>query len=112
MNRVSPPIDTFEIGWICALPIELAAARAMLDEEYPSTSGATEYILGRVGAHNVVVLYLPAGQIGTNAAANVGAVARSNFPGLRAGLMVRVGAASQALGQMCDWVMSRLAIPS
>jgi nucleoside phosphorylase len=63
----------------------------MLDEEYQSTSGGTEYILGRVGSHNVIVLYLPAGQIGTNAAAIVGAVARSNFPGLRAGLMVGVG---------------------
>jgi hypothetical protein len=29
-----PELPDFTVGWVCALPIELAAARTVLDEEY------------------------------------------------------------------------------
>jgi hypothetical protein len=31
--------DNYTIGWICALPTELTAAKAMLDEKHTSSSG-------------------------------------------------------------------------
>jgi hypothetical protein len=51
------------VGWVCALPIELAAAQAMLDEKHesfqPDTRDTNIYTLGRVGEHNIVIAYLP-----------------------------------------------------
>jgi hypothetical protein len=73
-----PPrsIEEYQVGWVCALPKEMTAARAMLDEEYESFKSGNErdinsYVLGRVGEHNVVMACLPAGVYGTNAAATV-----------------------------------------
>ncbi|GJC86062.1 hypothetical protein ColLi_08900 [Colletotrichum liriopes] len=66
----SVPARDFAIGWICALPIELAAAAKMMDETFadlPSQPADTNiYSFGRIGVHNVVTACLPAGQIGTN----------------------------------------------
>ena len=69
-------IEEYQVGWVCALPKEMTAARAMLDEEYESFKSGNErdnnnYILGRLGEHNVVMACLPAGVYGTNAAATV-----------------------------------------
>lgn len=62
--------DTYQVGWICALPIELAAAEGMLDDKHgtpqvtpPKTDGNT-YVLGRIHKHNVVIACLPRGEIG------------------------------------------------
>ena len=83
------------VGWICALPIELAAAAEMLDEEHqdlPQDSTDTNsYTFGRIGEHNVVVACLPAGQLGTSSAAAVASQMRSRFPSIRFGLMVGIG---------------------
>jgi hypothetical protein len=47
----------YTVGWICALPVEYAAATAMLDEVHDSLSTAqgdsNTYTLGRIGKHNV-----------------------------------------------------------
>ncbi|KAL7812110.1 hypothetical protein V8C44DRAFT_364804 [Trichoderma aethiopicum] len=80
----------YTVGWICALPIELAAAEAMLDERHNDDS-SSQYTLGRIGHHKVVMACLPAGQIGTNAAATVATKMVCNFPSLRFGLMVGIG---------------------
>lgn len=55
----------YTVGWICALPVELAAARIMLKEEHLPHDGvgSTQYTLGRIGSHNVVLACLPAGQM-------------------------------------------------
>jgi hypothetical protein len=70
-------VQDYTVGWVCALPIELAAAAETLDEEHqdlPTDANDTNlYTLGRIGEHNVVVACLPAGQIGTNSAAAVAA---------------------------------------
>jgi hypothetical protein len=85
----------YTVGWVCALPIELAAARAMLDEEHQSLSydgAATNlYTLGCIGDHNVVIVCLPAGQMGTSSAASVAAQTKSKFGSIRFGLMVGIG---------------------
>jgi len=63
-----PPrsVEEYQVGWVCALPVEMTAARAMLDEEHEQFKGDNErdnnnYVLGRVGEHNVVLACLPAG---------------------------------------------------
>ncbi|KAK2047385.1 purine and uridine phosphorylase [Colletotrichum somersetense] len=83
------------VGWICALHIELAASRAMLDRQHRDlvkiANNPNEYVLGNIGGHNVVVACLPSGQYGTNNAAIVASNMRSSFPSNRVGLMVGIG---------------------
>jgi ankyrin repeat protein/nucleoside phosphorylase len=89
-------IEEYQVGWVCAIPKELTAARAILDEEHEpfvdrQTSDNNNYVLGRVGRHNVVMACLPAGVYGTNAGATVANNMLRTFPGLRFGLMVGIG---------------------
>ena len=85
----------FAVGWICALFIELAAVRGMLDEEYDKRQlhtyslGDNEYTLGRIGTHKVVITCLPAG--GTTTATAAAIHMRYAFPNLKFGLMVGIG---------------------
>jgi nucleoside phosphorylase len=85
----------FTVGWICALSVELSAAEAMLDEEYeelPQSPPDTNlYSLGRIGAHNVVISCLPAGQLGTHSAAAVASQMKSKFTSIRFSVMVGIG---------------------
>ncbi|KAF2398552.1 kinesin, partial [Trichodelitschia bisporula] len=85
----------YTIGWVCALPIELAAAREMLDEEHQSlprhVPDSNIYVLGNIGEHNIVLVSLPAGQMGTTPAASVVARMQSTFSSIRFGLMVGIG---------------------
>lgn len=80
----------YTVGWICALPLERAAAEAMLDYRH-GDSDSSQYTLGRIGDHNVVIACLPAGLTGTNAAATVAAKMMSKFASIRFGLMVGIG---------------------
>jgi nucleoside phosphorylase len=91
MKRFRLQARDFTVGWICALHVELSAARAMLDEEYHDEKEITQYTLGRIGRHNVVILCLPAGQIGTTSAAIATAEMRFRFPVIKFGLMVGIG---------------------
>jgi ankyrin repeat protein/nucleoside phosphorylase len=91
MKRCSPRAEDFTVGWISALSVELTAATAMLDEEYEGSDDTTQYMLGRIGKHNVVIICLPAGHIGTSSAAVVATEMRSKFPALQIGLMVGIG---------------------
>ena len=87
--------EDYAVGWVCALPVELAAAQEMLDEEDygpPSDSNdPNSYTLGRIGEHNVVIACLPAGQTGIASAAAVALRMKSKFQSIRFGLMVGVG---------------------
>ncbi|KAF4431584.1 Regulatory protein AfsR [Colletotrichum fructicola Nara gc5] len=85
----------FTVGWVCALPVELAAAEGIMDEQFaeipsPSTDNNI-YSYGRIKDHNVVIVCLPAGHIGTNSAATAASLMRSKFPCLRFGLLVGIG---------------------
>ena len=75
--------DDYTVGWVCALPIELAAAQAMLDDKHAdlpqNNDDANTYTLGRIGEHNVVLACLPAGQTGTNSAMAVAMQMKSTF---------------------------------
>ena len=85
----------YTVGWICALPIELAAAKAMLDVRHDPLPQMrhdnNNYTLGRIGAHNVVVAGLPYGLPGNTSAAIASTNLLSSFPSIRFGLMVGVG---------------------
>jgi hypothetical protein len=73
----------------------MAAARAMLDEEYrpiPSQDAQdrNNYVMGHIDSHNMVIACLPAGIDSTNTAAIVAANILRIFKGLRFGLMVGI----------------------
>ena len=91
MNRHRSQVQDFTVGWISALPLELEAATAMLDEKYDSSDDTVQYVLGRIGRHNIVMGCLPKSQIGTNAAAAVATRMQSKFPSMQIGLMVGIG---------------------
>ncbi|KAJ0337610.1 hypothetical protein COL922a_006603 [Colletotrichum nupharicola] len=85
----------FTVGWVCALPVELAAAEGIMDEQFaeipsPSTDNNI-YSYGRIKDHNVVIVCLPAGHMGTNSAATAASLMKSKFPCLRFGLLVGIG---------------------
>lgn len=92
-----PPREEFQIGWICALPVEAAAAKEMLDESFgildeQDIRDPNIYTLGRIGKHYIVIACLPAGQYGHTAATMVANnMIRTFSKSLRVGLMVGVG---------------------
>lgn len=97
MTMNTPAFDAYQIGWICALPIEVAAAKQMLDENFgildeQDSTDTNSYTLGRVGRHYVVIAALPGGQYGTTSATTVAINMMRTFSrSLRIGLMVGIG---------------------
>jgi nucleoside phosphorylase len=94
----------YTIGWICALPLEMAAARAMLDELHgrpreQHKSDHNIYYLGSIGQHNIAVACLPAGVYGTTSAATVAAQMLSSFESIKFGLMVGIGGGVPSKGR-------------
>lgn len=88
--------DDYTVGWVCALPSEMAAAKAMLDEIHPDLAEQdpldhNNYILGQIRNHNVVVACLPAGVYGLTPAATVVKDMLRTFKSIRFGLMVGIG---------------------
>ncbi len=87
--------EDYTIGWVCALPLEAAAAYGMLDEQHDSlpsrSDDSNNYTYGRIGEHNVVVACLPYGVMGKVSAARVAERMLSTFSALRFALMVGIG---------------------
>ncbi|KAL3449638.1 hypothetical protein BJX65DRAFT_294642 [Aspergillus insuetus] len=87
-------VDDYTIAWICALAVEAAAARAILDRTHPLPQGFTDlsaYEFGELNGHHIVLAYLPSGVYGTTSAAVVVSRLRRTFPRLQFGLMVGIG---------------------
>lgn len=87
----------YTIGWICALRVELLAARFMLDSKhegiFPGKPGDdNDYIPGTIGGHNVVIVGLALKSTGTVSAATLAQSMRSSFPNIEYGLVVGIGA--------------------
>ncbi|KUL81548.1 hypothetical protein ZTR_09489 [Talaromyces verruculosus] len=87
--------DDYTVAWMCALPLEAAAARSMLDRTHsplpvPSTD-SNAYQLGELNGHYIVIASLPNGIYGKVSAATVVSRMRSTFPQLQYGLMVGIG---------------------
>ncbi|KAK6537567.1 hypothetical protein TWF694_011749 [Orbilia ellipsospora] len=86
----------YGIGCICALPLEMAALQAMLDEvhEKPAwqySHDSNNYTLGKIGPHNVAIVCLPAGVYGTTSATKIATQMLSSFPSIKFALMVGIG---------------------
>jgi nucleoside phosphorylase len=85
----------YTIGWICALPLEMSAAKAMLDFVHPTlpnpTNDQNTYALGKMGAHNIVIACMSSGVYGMTSATRVASQMLSSFPSIRFGLMVGIG---------------------
>lgn len=95
MSGTSLRREQYTVGWICALAIETAVARGMLDAEHSplprSSNDNNAYVLGSIAKHNVVIACLPSGSYGTTSAAVVATNLLSSFPNVRFGLLVGVG---------------------
>jgi nucleoside phosphorylase len=97
-SRSPYPNDLYTVGWICALPIEMAAAKGMMDEEHgdpqtpPQQADQNTYILGCIGKFKVVVACLPKDEIGSSSAAAVARDMLHTFRNVRVGLIVGIGA--------------------
>ncbi|KAG7151364.1 hypothetical protein HYQ46_012862 [Verticillium longisporum] len=91
------PCHRFTIAWKCALHIERAAARAMLDETFESahvlvpSSDINAYTLGCIAQQYIVIACLPESQYGTNNAAIVLTNLIRTFSSVRMALMVGIG---------------------
>ncbi|RYO95808.1 hypothetical protein DL765_011770 [Monosporascus sp. GIB2] len=87
--------DDYTIGWVCALPTELAAAKAMLDHVHAilpnDPNDGNSYTLGAIHGHNVVMACLPSDNYGTNNAAFVANNMRRSYPSIRVQLVVGIG---------------------
>ena len=68
-NRCLRPED-YTIAWVAVLPLELAAAKKMLDKKHhPLSRDSTDpniYTLNNIDKHNVVMAYLSVGKIKNN----------------------------------------------
>jgi hypothetical protein len=65
----------YTVVWICALEVEQAAARVLLDSEHPRLPSIARdpnrYCFGSINGHNIVIACLPDGETGNNPAAAV-----------------------------------------
>lgn len=96
--------DDYKVGWVCALPIELAAAEQMLEERHSDLPrvGVDDnlYALGCIAGHNVVIASLPEGQMGNVSAATAAVQMKSTFKFCRFTLLVGIGGGVPS--QDCD----------
>ncbi|KAJ6155414.1 Pfs NACHT and ankyrin domain protein [Penicillium chermesinum] len=87
--------ESYTIAWICALHIEMAAARAMLDEIHAvpprATNDTNSYVLGGISGHNIVIACLPEKYYGLINAATVVANMTRTFSAISTALMVGIG---------------------
>ncbi|KAL4802838.1 ankyrin [Aspergillus unguis] len=84
----------YKVAWICALPIELAAAKSLLNDVHKSPPQPTDrnaYTLGSMYGHNIAIACLQSGVYGTTSAASVATQMKQTFPSIEFGLIVGVG---------------------
>ncbi|CAI7668312.1 unnamed protein product [Penicillium bialowiezense] len=100
--------EEYRVGWICALPEELAVAKGMMDEIHGSPQTApvetdhNTYALGTIGKFKVVVASLPMHQIGTASAATSASDMLHTFSKIRIVLLVGIGAGVPGTGNEPD----------
>jgi nucleoside phosphorylase len=86
----------YTVGIVCALEKELLAVRILFDRRHdrlpdiPSRD-TNHYALGCIGRYNVVAACLPAGEYGTNSAADVVSQMKTMFPAVEFCLLVGIG---------------------
>ncbi|KUL85866.1 hypothetical protein ZTR_07323 [Talaromyces verruculosus] len=86
--------EDYVVGWLCRLPVEVAAAKAALDRVHDNmptdqaSDGNNNYILGNLQGHNVVVAYPKV--YGKSSLADVTAQLHASYPSVRFNLMVGI----------------------
>ena len=94
-GALSLTYSDYTVGWICALPKELTAATAVLDQIHPDLPKPPDdpnaYTLGSINKHNIVIACLPNGK-SANASIAISATQMARtFPFLIFSLMVGIG---------------------
>lgn len=91
-------LESYTIAWISALPVERAAAEAMLDEEHtvPTSfirheSDANIYTWGRIGKHNIVIVSSSSSSFGLMSSAITASSLLASLPTISIGLLVGIG---------------------
>ncbi|KIW57718.1 hypothetical protein PV05_02280 [Exophiala xenobiotica] len=88
--------DDYTVGWVCALPIEVAAAKAALDRVHynlppdGNSDDDNDYILGSLQGHNVVVAYPNSRVCGKTSVADVATQLNASYRSVRFNLMVGI----------------------
>ncbi|SCO80868.1 related to vegetatible incompatibility protein HET-E-1 [Fusarium oxysporum] len=95
-QKISPAsYERYTVAWICALPKEMIAARAVLDDVHEplprQKNDSNSYILGSIGCHNIAIACLPTNEYGTNNAVNVLTNLTRTFTSIYLSLMVGIG---------------------
>ncbi|RHZ45308.1 Pfs and NB-ARC domain protein [Aspergillus thermomutatus] len=88
--------DEFEIAILCALPLEVNAVEALLDETYnrirnehmKDNGDVNAYTTGRIGKQNIVLCHMPG--MGKVSAAGVATSLRFSYPNIRLALLVGI----------------------
>ncbi|KOC15945.1 hypothetical protein AFLA70_169g002231 [Aspergillus flavus AF70] len=87
--------NDYTVGWICTIPVEMAAAQLMLDEVHPSLPQLPDddnaYVLGRIGHHNIVIACLLIGEYGMQLVSAVATQMSCTFSSIRVILSVGIG---------------------
>ncbi|KAF3213235.1 hypothetical protein TWF679_005464 [Orbilia oligospora] len=90
--------DDFEysVAIVCALPLEMAATTAMLDEthkmpRWQDPRDKNNYTLGRMGQHYIVIACLPDGVYGMTAATSLITWMISSYRNIKFALIVGIG---------------------
>ncbi|KAL3446120.1 hypothetical protein BJX65DRAFT_280040 [Aspergillus insuetus] len=86
----------YTVGWVCVDHINLATARAMLEEEHGSPQEQAHlddnsYILGRIRLYNIAIACVPAGERGIVSASVTASEMILSFPEIRFGVLVGTG---------------------
>ena len=88
--------NDYLVAWVCALPIEVAAAKATLDRIHdkvppdPNLHDNNNYILGSLHGHNVVLAYPNVGVYGKTSVAGVATQLHASFKSVRLTLMIGI----------------------
>ncbi|KAL4744786.1 hypothetical protein BDW72DRAFT_208740 [Aspergillus terricola var. indicus] len=79
----TPKLEDYTIAWVCALPLEAAAARPV--------NNSNTYEFGELNGHHIVIACLPNEEYKTISIATIVYRMRITFPRLQFGLMVEIG---------------------
>lgn len=104
-SKASVACSNYTIGWICALPTEVAAAEAMLDQAHrhplKHKQDDKTYIDGQIAQHKIGMACLPLGRVGITSAAMVAEHLRLTFTTLQLSLLTGIGGSIQSKRLMC-----------
>jgi ankyrin repeat domain-containing protein 50 len=88
--------DDYSVAWVCALPVEVAAAKAALDHLHDKLAvdrklnDGNNYILGSLCGHNVVIAYPKAELDGRTSTTKVAKQLSTTFRFIRLHIMVGI----------------------